>query len=172
MILQRQVGHQARQPLAILHHNFLLSSVWCEYHCTVVMCFNTDCRLTFGFVLMQTKEQAALSTITDCYLLSSPPVCWLWGSVCWMTHLCIIVFSPNDQPTLLWGAKKLVLCCESWRQLFIAIVQLQNKPYTKPNLRRVALLRWKYTIRSIVCEAPCHQIIKSSGNKVIKSLGH
>ena len=65
VILQRQVRHQARQPLAVLHHNFLLSSVCCEYHCTVVMCFNNDrhCLLTFGFVLMQTTEQAALSTI-------------------------------------------------------------------------------------------------------------
>ena len=76
VILQRQVRHQARQPLAVLHNKFLLPSVCCEYQCTVVMYFNADCRLTFGFVLMQTTEQAALSTITvDCYLLSFPPVC-------------------------------------------------------------------------------------------------
>ena len=82
VILQRQVRHQARQPLAVLHNKFLLSSVCCEYHWTVVMCFNIDCRFTFGFVLMQTTEQAALSTITvDCYLLSFPPVCWLWENV-------------------------------------------------------------------------------------------
>ena len=58
-------------------------------------------RLTFGFVLMQTKEQAALSTITDCYLLSSPPVCWLWGSLMCVGWLIFALLSSHQTLPLL-----------------------------------------------------------------------